>query len=619
MSHRKEKFRTRIIKLFLLLITIMVSLQIVTLYFGASTTISRLTSELSENLTESVMQKFTMLRAVPSGQVRVMGRFLQQHTEAYSDIEESHEQLWELMKLELTDNPYLSSFYIADSDGNFIQVQRTPRLASRILRRSGNSAIDSWNYLDNDFNPISYEEKPTSYDPRTRPWYLGTTTEAVSQTSKPYLFTTSQLPGITITYPVIDKTGEIRQIVAADITLESISGFLHETKASPNSATFLITVDGSIIATSTADKLAVSDHKNGETRLIRVDELPSPLLKQALANYLDDGTEQLRLHYNDEDILVRITRGKSAGILLITLIPENDLLGPVFELITKSFLIFLAITLLATVAIFWVSQSISKPILLLSKEVGHIEDFTLNDFRGVDTQITEVARMNDSLVSAVDALRSFEMYVPSELVKNIIQNEGKAEIGGREVDITMMFTDIENFTSLSEGVAPQQLMAQLSEYFDALTRIIVANGGTIDKYIGDAIMAFWGAPRPMDDSAGSACRAALQLQEKLNELNRAWQSEGRPTMPTRIGIHSGHAIVGNVGSEDRINYSAIGDNVNVASRLEGLNKQFNTKILISDATYQRVKTHFNCREIGETRVKGREEAVKVYQPMEEYS
>jgi adenylate cyclase len=253
----------------------------------------------------------------------------------------------------------------------------------------------------------------------------------------------------------------------------------------------------------------------------------------------------------------------------------------------------------------------------LSKEVDHIQDFTLDQFKGVDSRITEIATMNDSLLSAVDALKSFEKYVPRELVKNIIQSEGTAEIGGREVELTLMFTDIENFTTISEKLTPSELMAQLSEYFDALTGIISGNGGTIDKYIGDAIMAFWGAPSPVEDSALAACRTALACQQRLDELNLKWQKEGRPLMPTRIGIHSGKAIVGNVGSRDHINYSAIGDNVNVASRLEGLNKQFGTKILISEATYLQVKSHIDCVEIGETQVKGRLEPVKVYEPVTE--
>ena len=617
MSKRKEKFHTRIIKLFLLLIAIMVSLQIVTLYFGASTIVSRLTSQLSDHLNERVIQRFATLRETPSGQVRVMGRFLQNTSETYNDIGASHQQLWNLMKLELNENPYLSSLHLADSDGNFLQVMRTPRLASRFIRREGDRATENWRYLDENFVTIDRAQNLTDFDPRLRPWYLDTTTEPVSQISKPYLFASSQVPGFTITYPVTNENGEIRQIVAADITLDSISGFLHEISATPNSRTFLITLSGAIIATSTANKLIVSDQETGKTRLLRVEELDSSLLNQVLTNYIDKGSEQIRLQEGEENIIVRIKRGVSDSILLISLIPESDLHGPVFKLIARSFLLFLAITLLATMTIYWVSRSISRPILLLSKEVGHIQDFTLDDFQGVDTRIAEVARMNDSLIAAVDALKSFEKYVPRELVKNIIQNEGTAKIGGREIEITLMFTDIENFTTISEKLQPHQLMEQLSEYFDALTGIISASGGTIDKYIGDAIMAFWGAPSPMEDGATAACRAALACQIKLDKLNHKWQEEGRPVMPTRIGIHSGKAIVGNVGSRDHINYSAIGDNVNIASRLEGLNKQFHTKILISEATFLLVKSRISCNEIGETQIKGKQKAIKVYQPITE--
>ena len=617
MSQRTEKFHTRIIKLFLLLIAVMVSLQITTLYFGASTIVSKLTSELSDHMTENVMQRFSSLREIPSGQVRLMGRFLQNAPEEQGDSKSSLKQFSNLMKLELAENPYLSSLYLANSDGDFLQVMRTPRPASRHIQRDGDSRTENWYYLDENFITIDTEVKLTDYDPRLRPWYINTSPEPVSQISKPYLFITSQLPGVTITYPVTNDKGEIRQIVGADITLDSVSEFLHDISATPNSSTFLVTKDGTVIATSTAEDLVISDQNNGRMRLLRVDELGSPLIKQALSNYLDSGAERLRLQQGKERILVHIERRESADILLITLIPESDLHGPVLNLITKSLLLFLAITLLAVLAIYWVSRNISRPILLLSKEVGHIQEFTLDDFKGVDTRITEVARMNDSLIAAVDALKSFGRYVPKGLVKNIIQNEGGAEIGGREIEITLMFTDIENFTTISEKLQPHQLMEQLSEYFDVLTGIISASGGTIDKYIGDSIMAFWGAPGAVDDGATAACLAAIEIQKELDELNDKWRAQGRAVMPTRIGIHSGKAIVGNVGSKDHINYSAIGDNVNVASRLEGLNKQFDTRILISEATYLLVRSDVTCKEIGETHIKGRRKAVKVYQLVEE--
>ena len=202
MSKRTEKFHTRIIKLFLLLIAVMVSLQITTLYFGASTIVSKLTSELSDHMTENVMQRFSSLREIPSGQVRLMGRFLQNAPEEQGGSKSSLKQFSNLMKLELAENPYLSSLYLANSDGDFLQVMRTPRPASRHIQRDGDSRTENWYYLDENFITIDTEVKLTDYDPRLRPWYINTSPEPVSQVSKPYLFTTCQLPGITISYPV---------------------------------------------------------------------------------------------------------------------------------------------------------------------------------------------------------------------------------------------------------------------------------------------------------------------------------------------------------------------------------------------------------------------------------
>jgi len=160
---------------------------------------------------------------------------------------------------------------------------------------------------------------------------------------------------------------------------------------------------------------------------------------------------------------------------------------------------------------------------------------------------------------------------------------------------------------------PEKLVVHLSEYFEEVTQIIMKANGTIDKYIGDAVMAFWGAPIVDKDQALNACRAALKLQHRLNELNRKWAMEEKPILETRIGIHTGNVIVGNMGSSDRMNYTALGDTVNLASRLEGANKIYHTHIIISEDAYTEIHEFCLARPLDMVAVKGKTKGIKIYE------
>jgi adenylate cyclase len=176
------------------------------------------------------------------------------------------------------------------------------------------------------------------------------------------------------------------------------------------------------------------------------------------------------------------------------------------------------------------------------------------------------------------------------------------------------FSDIRGFTTISEKEDPNVLVAQLAEYLEALTTIIEKEyDGTVDKYIGDAIMAIWGAPIPFEDHAEKACRAALACQRKLAELNHRWRSEGRPEFYTRVGVNTGPMMVGNIGSDVRLSYTVIGDAVNLGSRLEAINKEYGTTIIVGEGTWKVVQGKFEGRLIDYVAVKGKGQGVAIYE------
>lgn len=206
----------------------------------------------------------------------------------------------------------------------------------------------------------------------------------------------------------------------------------------------------------------------------------------------------------------------------------------------------------------------------------------------------------------------FSKYVSRDVLAQILEEPGKVALGGEEKEMTVFFSDIRGFTTLSEKTTPKELVATLNRYFTVMSEEVLINGGVLDKYIGDAIMAFWGAPVGDLDQADNAVRAAKGMMRKLTQLNGEQRARGEPEINIGIGIYTGPAVVGNIGSVERFDYTVIGDTVNVASRLEGLNKQYGTNIIIGESTKDKCRGKYRFRALGSVEVKGRKEPLAVY-------
>ena len=208
----------------------------------------------------------------------------------------------------------------------------------------------------------------------------------------------------------------------------------------------------------------------------------------------------------------------------------------------------------------------------------------------------------------------FSQYVPPEVVARLVERPELLRLGGELREVTLLFTDLANFTTLSEQLSAEHTVEVLTGYFNAMTPIVHASGGTVDKFIGDAVMAFWGAPLPDAQHAEHAVRAAIAMQQAMEPLVAGLRARGLPGIHMRIGIHTGSVVVGNVGSEQRFAYTAIGDAVNLAARLEGANKAFGTDILLSGATAAQLPAGMALRPLDDVIVKGKTEPVRVYTP-----
>jgi adenylate cyclase len=207
----------------------------------------------------------------------------------------------------------------------------------------------------------------------------------------------------------------------------------------------------------------------------------------------------------------------------------------------------------------------------------------------------------------------FSTYVNPQLVEELVNDPSKLVLGGRREELTVLFSDIEGFTTISQDMEPERLVALLNEYLSVMSEIVFKNRGTLDKYEGDAIMAFWGAPVPQADHALLACRTALEMRDALVPLNERWREEGKPRLNIRIGVNTGPMVVGNMGATGKFAYTVIGDSVNLASRLEGANKEYRTSIMASERTYELVSGALWGRRLDRIAVKGRSVPVTIHE------
>jgi adenylate cyclase len=268
----------------------------------------------------------------------------------------------------------------------------------------------------------------------------------------------------------------------------------------------------------------------------------------------------------------------------------------------------------AFVPVVWIFGSgMSRSLKDITAQATRLQKLAAPDPSPVTSRIKEIHELGSTVNLAQRTIRSFARFVPKEIVRGVMDNSVSTELGGVRQEVTVVFTDVREFTTIAESADPDMLMRQTSRYFSVLTEAFLVEGGTVDKFIGDAVMVFWNAPNPQPDHIERACRAVLSGRMACEKLNAQFEAEGLKPFFTRFGIHVGEAVVGNLGSTERMNYTALGNTVNLAARLEGLNKQFGTAILVSECVYLRVRHCFLFRPIESVIAKGMTKETRIFE------
>ncbi len=473
------------------------------------------------------------------------------------------------------------------------------------------------------------------YDVRTRPFY---TVPQVGETvwTDPYYFFITRDAGMTVSAKWRHTSGQVR-VVAFDLLLMDLSRFTVDRRPTPHGSIFLFFEDGSLLGLPVDERWAdargqrealrnPAERDGQETAadkaavLLTAGELGLPVVDSAVEQWRRAGSGPLsHFRYESEGEAwwsgVRRFPLNGPELWIGVIAPESDFL-PGARQQRNVVLAICGVALLMAVAMaFALARRYSRPLELLARQSEKVRELNLTDRIPVPSRIREVSQLADANAQMMTALESFSRYVPMDLVRELLRRGEVAEIGGRTETLTILFTDIQDFTRVAEHMTPQALTLHMAEYFSAMLEVLGREKATVDKFIGDAIVAFWGAPEPDLDHAAHAVRAVLSCRARLAELNRAWVERSLPALPTRFGLATGEAVVGNVGSPERLNYTVLGDTVNLASRLEALNGRYGTSILATRDVVEGAGAAFAWRRIDRLAAKGKAQPVDVFEPL----
>lgn len=461
---------------------------------------------------------------------------------------------------------------------------------------------------------------PTSYDPRIRPWYLKAKQQRESIWTDIYIYYphSKYYPinekGISIATPVYKKNGSLMGVFSLDMSLDYLTQFITHQNVSEHGYAFIITKMDDLVAYPMRPPFTPTS--SNLRQLINSHAISPPLIDKSIGFYNKTHLTQFSLTYKGDSYLIHyhpIPRFADQGWLIGVIAPKSDFVGFLQQINFVTLLISIIALLLSILIVSRLSILVVKPIDYLVQETNKIRQFKLEGSIHLPSRIKEVVVLRNAIISMKRGLRQFQRYVPKLLVQQLIESGEDIRIGGVRKQLVVFFSDIENFTTIAEKMDPTELMEQMCEYFEVLTQVILAQKGTIDKYIGDSIMAFWGAPMPEEEPCIRAAQAAVLCQTKIAALNAKWIQQGKPKFVTRIGIHKGEAIVGNLGSLERLNYTAVGDTINISSRLENINKVYQTHVIVSERIYEEIKDRFILRMIDRVVVKGRTGALSIYE------
>ena len=509
---------------------------------------------------------------------------------------------------QLLSQPTISWVAFGRPDGSFFAGHKLGDGVIEMLEITPDRKIrtNRYEFIGNDFQLTGSRVEDTKYSVTDQEWFR----VAIATNDEHWATLTTHPSGERLAAAFaapIDIDQKPAGVIAIIIELTRVSNFLSQLTVGKSAGAFILERNGKVVAAPDPDA--------NEVMALKTDHPLFPVAVDAIQNAsaYEPG--------EGEPFHTRVTRDGKAyqavltpisfpGWSLVTVVPESEFLGPV-QMTIRNLVIGLAVLIvLAGLLSAWLAQRlIAAPLIKVMNEIRHVERFDLDKVQRHPSRLNEIENLSGAIGDMAQGLAAFRKYIPADLVKRLISDGNGARLGGAVRPMSVMFVDLAGFTGMSERLG-DRIIPLLSRYFDSVSVQIQKQGGTIDKFIGDAVMAFWGAPAPNPDHAVDCCRAALACRRAVEE--DLHDDNGQP-VKIRIGINSGDMLVGNIGSEVRLNYTVIGDAVNIASRLESTNKAYGSTIIIGPETRRLAGDRIVVRELDRLAVYGRAGGLQIYE------
>jgi adenylate cyclase len=453
-----------------------------------------------------------------------------------------------------------------------------------------------------------HRDLPGGYDPRQRSWYQQAMAAPGVIWTEPFTFNEGAV-GITAALALRTPGSSASPgVFTADFFLDGVSRFLGELGSASHmgdARLLVLSRQGSVVADSAGRPDVVADgiaREGGRSVSGGVGALRRE--QPAVVSFGLDGTR-----YVGAFQVVPVTDGPEW--IAVVVMPEDEALGVVYENRRYALTLGLIFTGIAILLGSVLAHRVAGPLNAVARDLERVGRFELSPEPSPSSFVKEIAVVGAAVDRMKAGLRSFSHYAPTEIVRDLLARGEEARLGGEYRRLTIQFSDVEGYTRIGELMAPSELVEHIGEYLEAMTEILRDEQATIDKYLGDGILAFFNAPHDVPDHVARACRAAIRSQERLRELSVEWARAGKPVFRARIGFHVGEVLVGNIGTPYRFEYTVIGDAVNIASRLETLNKLYGTGILASEEVRQEAGPDFEWRTVDLVAVVGRESGTLV--------
>jgi class 3 adenylate cyclase/ABC-type nitrate/sulfonate/bicarbonate transport system substrate-binding protein len=542
------------------------------------------------------------------------------------------EQSNDLLYRGLTSAAHIDAIYVSFEDGYHRVVTRIDEDRRRADPRIPAAANWHASYIDAitfalsrvrhrkffDIWPhqVGAYDVPTDLNIRLLPGYQTAKTTRTLVVTEPSINPDTGFPILYLRVPIFRGVDFIG-CATANITMDVLSRFLDKHRASAGSTTFIADRNtGKIIAFP--DKQKGIRVENGVLKIATVADIDHPEVREAHRQHARMGTDSFVFQSttNGEDLIAAYANfpgGFGQPWQVITLTPIDDFVGTLKKTNRLMMVVIIGLTMVELFFIYFASRRLSRPVENVSLQLQAIESLNFDTPARPPSNIQEIAKLELAASLLRTSLKSFSSFVPLDVVRQLIKSGIPLKLGVEPRFLTVFFSDLENFSSHSETLAPDDLLFQISTYLEEVSSAISEEGGTVDKFIGDGVMAFWNAPAERPDHVLRGCAAALRAARRMERVNDAWEAEGRPRINIRIGLNCANVLVGNVGSSSRLSYTALGDGVNVAARLEGINKQFGTTICISDSIYDHAEADILVRPIKRVQVKGRKTEFMIHE------